>query len=527
VPAVEPPVESALPAPQRVTGTALVRSTLINAAATVGGMAIALALTPFMLGRLGSSSFGVWALALTLTVGTGYLSLTDLGLQQAAVRFIADARREDDDAAIAAIFSTTLAIFVSLAIAIAAGMVALAPVLAGVFGVHAELRHAAILAFAIVGAQVVFDLPGLAFRAVLESDQRFGALRAVELGRSAAFAGLVVAVLVLGRGVVAVAAASATAALAALVAYVVVVARTDHAARVHPRSVSRERLRELLRFSGSLFVLRILSVVYRQMDKVIIGVVLAVSAVATYEVANRIQAALFMVVGLGGSTLLPAAALSRLDNRMMRDLFLRATSYSVALFMPVCVAAVVYAHQIVVGWVGEGQVGATNATRLFALWVAVGTFDAAGTTMLVAAGRLKPILLLTIIWVTANLALSLVFVHIWGITGVVAGTVVSYGPLLVAYTVLCLREFEITGREWLQRVLAPNLPGPVAQVALSLATYPLVERLPPLPGAFIAGTVGTAVSVAIFLFVGIRGEERAYLRAMLMGATRRQQRPVI
>jgi O-antigen/teichoic acid export membrane protein len=487
---------------------------------------VTILLTPFMLHRLGASSFGIWALALTLTVGTGYLSLTDLGLQQAAVRFMADARREGDNAALTGLFSTTLAIFSCLAVLLACLMVALAPEVAALFSVHGPVRHAAVFTFAVVGVQVIFDLPGLALRAVLESGQRFAALRMVDIGRAVVFAGLVVGALLLGRGVVAVAAASAAAAFAGLCGFVAMI-RNEPAARFHLGAIEWSRLRLLLGFSGWLFVLRILSVMYRQMDKLIIGIVLTTTAVATYEVANRIQGALFLIIGIAGSALLPAASLSRLDKPAMRDLFLRSTSYSVALFAPICVATCIYAHLLVTGWVGSSQSGATNATRLFAAWAAVGIFDVAGTTMLVAVGRLRIIVALSIVWVATNLVLSLLLVHVWGITGVVAATMISYVPLLIAYTVISLKEFEIPTRAWLTRVFFPNLPGPVAQIALSILTLHEIERLPPLAGAALGGLVGTLVSIAFYLFAGVRRPERAYLGGTLMRAIGRPPRDKI
>jgi O-antigen/teichoic acid export membrane protein len=509
-----------LPRTSRVTSAGLVRSTFINGLSMLTGVGVTILLTPFMLHRLGASSFGIWALALSLTVGTGYLSLTDLGLQQAAVRFMADARRDDDHAELTGLFSTTLAIFAGIAVVLAGLMIFLAPEVAALFAVHGPLRHAAVITFAIVGAQVIFDLPGLAFRAVLESGQRFAALRGVDLGRSAVFAVLVVVWLLIGRGVVAVAASSAVASFVALCGYIVAV-KNEPAARFRRRAIEWGRLRLLLGFSGWLFVLRILSVMYRQMDKLIVGIVLTVSAVATYEVANRIQAALFLVIGIAGSAILPAASLSRLDKPAMRDLFLRATSYSVALFTPICIAACIYAHLLVVGWVGQEQSGATGATRLFAAWAAVGIFDVAGTTMLVAVGRLRIIVALSIVWVTTNLVLSVVFVHIWGITGVVAATMISYVPLLIAYTTISLKEFDIRGSEWLRRVLVPNLPGPMVQIALGLATLHMLERLPPLVGAALGAIVGTVVSVTVYLFAGVRGPERTYLRHTLLRALSR------
>src|SRR5580765_4779232 len=93
-----------------VTGSRLVRNSLVNALGTASGMIVTLLLTPFMLDHLHVDGFGVWALAVTLTV-SGYLALTDLGLQQASGRFMSDARRDGDTRGLNEVFSTTLAVF--------------------------------------------------------------------------------------------------------------------------------------------------------------------------------------------------------------------------------------------------------------------------------------------------------------------------------------------------------------------------------------------------------------------------------
>jgi O-antigen/teichoic acid export membrane protein len=514
----EPLVDAVGGPADQVSGAKLLRNTAINGLAIIGGLVVTLVLTPFMLYRLGADAFGVWALALTLTFSAGYLTLADLGLQQAAVRFIADARRRSEPAVITSVFSTTLAIFSVVAVISGAVIVSLASVIASLFTVGSALHSAATTTFAVVGGQIVFDLPSMAFRAVLEASQRFAAIRGIDILRSLSFAAGTVVALVMRDGLVGVAAASAAAAAIGAGALGLAAYAKEPAARFRPSTIDRRTTKELLSFSGSLFALRILSVAYRQMDKLIIALTLTIGAVATYEFANKMSAALTLVFGIAGSALLPAATLSRADRARMRELFLRITSTAVAVFFPLALAAAVYARLLVVGWVGEGQAGATNAARLFFIWLALGTFDAAGTTMLVAIGRLRPVVILSVVWVVTNLGLSIALVHVWGITGVVAGTVITYGPLLVAYTVLCMREFRISLHEWATRVLLPNLPGPAVQLMASLLLLRYVERLPPLAGAALGGAVGVAVSFAVYLFVGLRREDRRELFRVLRGA---------
>jgi O-antigen/teichoic acid export membrane protein len=494
--------------PAEASGARVVRNTIVNGLASAAGLFVTLLLTPFMLHRLGADAYGVWVLALTLTFSAGYLSLTDLGLQQAAVRFIADARRTWDEAGITGIYSTTFAIFVAVALPVALLLIALGPSLVGIFSLKPSLHHAAGISFQLIGAQILFDLPAMAFRAVLEGAQRFIAIRLIDLFRVVAMAISIVVLLSAGNGIVALAAASTVVSLAAALAFAAIVTATEPSARLRLRAVTRARIRQLMGFGGALFVLRIVSVMYRQMDKLIIGVALTTAAVTQYEIANKVYAAMVVLFTISSSALLPAAAFMRLDRARMRELFLRGTSYSVALLLPVMVAVVVYAHDLIVGWVGQAYASSAGLVRILFLWLALGTFDVVGTTILIALGRLRRIVKLSVIWVVTNLLLSIALVGPFGVAGVIWATSITYLPLLVAYTSMCLREFDISLGSWARRVVVPNAPGLLVQVPLSIVLLLVVSHLPRLLGVGIAGGVSVAASIATYMLVGLNASER-------------------
>lgn len=512
------------PAPA-VTGQRLVRNGLVNLLASVGGLAISFLLVPVMVDGLGTEEFGVWALALTFTVASGYLTLTDLGLQQSAVRLMADARRVGDEVALRELFSTALAALAGIAAVVAPVLVLVADELVSVFTIDADLRDAAALTFQIIAAQVLVDLPAQAPRAVLESDQRFLTLRVIDLGRAVVQAAAIVVLLALGHGLVAIAVASlATSALTGG-AYLLAAVRTPGGVRPRPGAVRRARARELLSFAAPLFALRILSTIYRQMDKVILAVALTVTAVAHYEIASRAQAGMVVLMGAGGAVVLPAATVIRTELDRLRELVVRGTSYSMALFLPPIVVVLVYAGPLVEGWVGSGNDEAVPLVRLFFLWLALGSFDAVVTTILTSLGRLKPLVWLTTAWVACNLALSIALVGPLGASGVLVATVVTYAPLIVAFTLLCLREVGLGRRQWARRVLLPHAPALVVQCGLCLALYEPLSHLPNLLSVAVAAAVTWPISVLVYLRVGLPPHERTRFIGTLRSALPAVRRP--
>jgi O-antigen/teichoic acid export membrane protein len=503
----------------------LVRNTLANGTGNAVGILLGLVLTPFLIDRLGLEAYGVWALALTLTFAGGYASLSELGIEGATVRYVAEASADRDLAALNRAVCTSLAVFCALALMLAAVAVALAHPLVLLFGVPAHLRDAATACFALVGAQLAFELPARAFVAVLTGTQSFIAFQVVELGRSLLQVGLYVLVLLQGWGIVGLAAALAASSSAALVAYWLLAHRAVAGLRASPLMASRAELARIVRFGGGVFALRLLSTVYNQMDKAIVGVALGPRPVGLYEIANKVNLGAATVSSVTVSALVPAAASLRRQAALLRDMFVRGSCYATAAALPFAVAVFIFAKPLLLAWIGPNAVPAAGAVRLFAAYEALQMVNNVGSTMIYGLGRIRLPLIVNTVATLLNLGLSIALVHPLGFSGVIVGTLVANGlawPVLVSYY---LRVFDCSLQAWLRRVVAPNLPGLLFQVGVSLALYTTVgqhTRSFIVVIALIAASVG--VSLAAFVLLGVRGEDRGVFVDTLRRAAGR--RPV-
>ncbi len=183
------------------SGARVVRNTLVNAFGTFSGVVISLVLTPFLIQGVGVEGFGVWALALSLSFLGGYASLADLGIEGAAARYVAEARSDGDVAAMNRTASSAMAFFSTAAVLITPPLLLLAAPLVDWFDIEGDLRDEAVICFAFVAAQLLFELPSRVFYSVLEGAQRFTYYQGIELTRALAQAAMFVGVLVLDLGV--------------------------------------------------------------------------------------------------------------------------------------------------------------------------------------------------------------------------------------------------------------------------------------------------------------------------------------
>ena len=136
--------------------------------------------------------------------------------------------------------------------------------------------------------------------------------------------------------------------------------------------------------------LRVSSIVYSQMDRVIVGVMLGAAAVANYEVAYKLHALAAMVLALAPSALMPAASYlgARGDTDRLRVLYVRGTRLAVAATSAVTLSAMIFARPLLVAWVGEDYAGLAGTTRLYLVYPILVSIHVIGLTMLVGLGRL-------------------------------------------------------------------------------------------------------------------------------------------
>ena len=359
-----------------------------------------------------------------------------------------------------------------MAVVLTPPLVLLAAPLVDAFGIEGDLRDEAVLCFSFVAGQLIFELPTRVFYSALEGAQRFTYYQGIELTRALAQAALFIAVLVTDLGVAGLGAAMMASSLVVLVLSWQLAHRAVPELRITPAGVSRASLRRLIQFGGGLLFIRLTGVIYRQMDKAIIGVALGPASVAIYEIANRIHAGAAMTQSISSSALLPATAYARAKIEVLRDLYLRGSCYSLAVALPVTVAAFIFAEPLIRTWVGEDLLDAVGPTRLFLVYLVFVAVHVVGATMVVSLGKLRFVSIVVAINLAVNFVVSVALVGPLGVEGVVLGTLIgqaiAWGPLLWYF----MRQFDVAVGEWARRIVLPNLAGVAVQ---AMTAWPLLE----------------------------------------------------
>jgi O-antigen/teichoic acid export membrane protein len=469
--------------------------------------------------RLGMGPYGVLTLALAFSLSAGFLSISDLGLQSGVTRFIADADGRGQRERIGEVVSSALAVLAGAAIVAVSILLVLSVVGTHIFtNVHgAELQNDLHLLFILFAAEALFGLPALAFLGVLQGLQRYGWIKVIDLSRQIVYTVLALTILLTGQGVVAFGVAMIAGTVFAAAGYAVAARVLCPELRVSPRLIHRSALRPLASFSGWVFITRINGVIWAQMDTVILTVLVGINVVAGYSVLARLESAVSYPLSLTAAAVVPAAAnLLALESRVrLRELLIRGTRYTLALSLPVTIAAMVLARPLLVAWVGARYAMYAGPAQLFLTYQLLSCTANIALTMLIGIGRIRAVTAYVSLAVVVNVIVSLLLAKSLGVSGVIIGTLAGYGITGPLYVRLALQELSIGARDFLRNAILPILPWAAIFAGVVALTAGMLNPASLVTVALCCVPASVIYMVAVIRFAMTAEERRALLGFVL------------
>lgn len=503
-----------------MSGTArgLTRSALANGASLFVRIAINFVLTPFLILHLGGGQYGVWMTLVTFTL-SGSLSFFSFGFQGALIKYVAGYYAVRKFRELNEVFSATILVYTGAALLCSACVAVGAKFyLTDLFNIPAENVQAARWVLYLFAAMVVVELPGLAISAIVEGLQRYGLLAVLDISRLIIFASGAWLVLREDQGLVDLAVVMTASTAVYTVALGALAKRLVPSLRL-VMGGEKATLRELYRLTRDLFLVRVNSLVYNNMDKLIIGTVLTTTQVTDYDIANRLHGLALTVMGLAPSVVLPAAsALDAVnDADRQRQLLLKGSKYSTAMTLPFVVAMYVLANSLIVQWISPQYAHVAMYARAFLSYLLIWPVIQVGWNMLVGVNQVRSIVPLQTVSVIVNLAVSIVLVQRIGVVGTMLGTVVANLMVLIPYMRLILRTFGVSAAEFIRVVVAPCYS---VALAIGVVLAALVAVRPPTSlrevGLFLLASL--FASYALFFLAFVDAKEKALFMNVLRQA---------
>lgn len=290
----------------------------------LASIVVTLFYTPILIKQLGQAEYGVYTLIVAFV---GYLTILDMGLGNAIVRYIARTRSNKDKEAESKLSGLFLILFSILGILVAIIGFVMYKQLDTLFGDKMTIEELDIAKKLTLILILNFSLsfPLSVFGAIVQAYERFIFLKLTNIVKVFITPFIIIPLLLLGDGSVMV--VSVTTALNLLfLLFNVYYAVFKLKVRVTFQKIDKELLREIIIYSAFIFLNAIMDKLYWSTDQIILGSVAGVNQVAIYAIGMQFIT-LYMSIATAISGLyLPKVSImekNKSSNKEFSDLFIK------------------------------------------------------------------------------------------------------------------------------------------------------------------------------------------------------------
>ena len=489
----------------RLTRPRAYRNVLSNWSAFAFSVAVNFFLSPFIVHRLGNTSYGIWTLLASVV---GYMGLLDLGVQSALTRYVARYHATSRDTDANRTVSAGLAIFTAFGVVAITLSVVFALALIDHLQIPDHLVPVARQVMIISGLAVAVSLVSGVFGGIVSAMQRFDLASGMEIGIGAARAIAVIVAFRMGGGIVSLALVQLGASIARGVASFGLARHLYPELRPSLWNWSAADVGMIFSFGAFASVLHISNMVVTSADSLIISAFMPVSAVAFFAIAASLVTYGVAIISSLSQTIAPrvGAMQARQEDAAIRELVLRAGRVATLLILPVGITFVLRGRTFLGLWMGA-EYGVRSGDVLQPLAIALVLFAApqvAGSA-LIGLDRHRELASVLALEATVNVGLSIYWIGSLGLVGMALATAVPRITVgLCAIPWLLRRHLAVSLRRtitefWL-RPLAAGIPFAIATLLVQrwwlatglvlffaqiLAILPLM-----LAGVWLAGLTG-------------------------------------
>lgn len=424
-------------------------------------------LTPFILGHLGESSYGLWALVGSIAA---YGFLFDLGITAAIVKYVAEYRARDDVDKMNSLIATTLWFYTLVGLLIVLLGVFFAPIFPRIFNVAPSEQEIASRLVLITSVSMAISLISTVPASVLSGLQRFDLINILTTTGTLLVAAATVITLLRGGGVVEMVAVTIPLTVVMQIPNIWLLKRVEPALRYGWRGAEWTLAKTLVSYSSAIFVAKISGNLQNKTDEIVIGAFLPITAVTPYSLARRLSEISQILTNQFMRVILPMASQLDAENDQgrLRALYLTSTRLTLAIFLPIGVVLTLLAPNVLTIWVGEAYAPYSYLVFILTLARFIDIIGWPGDSVLQGMARHRPLAWMSLGAALLNLALSIFLAPRMGLLGVALGTLIPTVIVIFGFIQpYILRTIDIGPVELLRSVFVP----------IALPALPLVAVL--------------------------------------------------
>lgn len=491
----------------------VLRSSLSNYIGKIINLSVWFVLTPFILSQLGASLYGLWALVGSVVA---YGFLLDVGINGAVTKYVAEYRATEQAEMAHTIIATALWTNVGLGFLAIIISVLCAPFFTGIFNIPASEQQTATWLFLLAGVGVAITIPGATVAAVLRGLQRFDLINLIGVTASLVSAGATFLVLRLGEGIIGLALVGICVTVLVQLLSIWFVYRIAPELKFGSFNPSRSRLKTLVSYSWSIFLMNLGGYFEGRSGEIVIGGALPVSAVTPYNLARRLSALPQTFTEQFLSLLLPMASEihAKEEATQLRSLYIVSTRVTLAMVLPMGMVLVILAKPLLTVWIGVEVAKYSYLVIILTIASLIDTSTWPAGFVLQGMARHAPLAAMVIGSGIANLTLSILLVNHLGLLGVALGTLIPTTIIGLGFvTPYAMRVIGASARDMYTRVLWPSL-FPILPMGVILTL--LSKALDPtsLIMLMLVAGIGSLVYLCVYLCMRANEFERDVVRKL-------------
>jgi O-antigen/teichoic acid export membrane protein len=401
----------------------LASGAFVQGIAQASGLLSLLVIVTVLARKLSVAELGAYGLTATLA---GYLLVLRNSVASAAVRAMAGAT---DPGERSRVFAAAARLYAAVG-AVTGILIALAGLLIAALLLEGDLARDARTGALGLGALTAVGIAASVYLDALRSERRFVQAARLEIVAVALQLALMLTLIFAGAGLGVLIALSGALPLFSGVLSAAVVWRA-----ALPFFLGRGapgRRRAIVPTAGWLLVVELCNLAMYASSRIVLGAYRSPASVGQFEGPVRAHNLLYALGGALAVPVVPTASryAAERDERRLRELVVRGTRYTLALFVPLCVTLMVMAEPILEVWLGQRYGDGSAALAIIvSYWLLYGGLVVT-PGFLVGAGRAREVALIVLVVAGANLILSLILTPELGLEGPALATAV---PFVVAF----------------------------------------------------------------------------------------------
>lgn len=381
-------------------------------------IAVGLLYTPYMLRMMGQSEYGLYSLVASVIA---YLTVLDLGLGNAVIRYTAKFRVEGKTKEQYEMFGMFLVLYSIISVVTLIGGIGLYLNVDKMFGstmTEVELSRARIMMLVLV-FNLVFTFPMSIFGSIMSAYERFVFPKAINIIRVLLNTTVMIALLEMGYKAVAMVILQTVFNLATLIINFMY-CKYKLQIKIRFAKFQWGFLREVAVYSFWIFLNVIMDRIYWSTGQFILGIVAGTAAIAVFAVAIQLESMYMQFSTAISSVFLPkvtSMVALKNDHKEISDLFIRTGRIQNVVLALIFFGFIVFGKPFIMLWAGDNYSDAYPITLLFFGALYTPLIQNLGITILQARNQMKFRSLLYIIIAVVALVLQYYFATIWGSIG--------------------------------------------------------------------------------------------------------------